>query len=915
MAEQKHLISVLIPTYNAPEYFKIALDSARAQDYEPMEIIVCDNSTDDRTEQMMQAAPYADDPRITYVRNREAKTKEENFAPFEQLIHGDYVQWLMHDDVLLPGKLRKMAAILDTMPGVTLVTSQRNVIDAEGRPFDLWIQTKLDIRGEYQIFKGRTFGSNMLRSIGNWIGEPSAVLFRRAELAHPYYHAESRGYLRISDVAMWLELMEQGDLCMFRDPLSSFRCHEAQEGQQPDVILENRLEWARLIRDYAVRGIFLETKEEVREALENLLWDYDDMRADGWFLQHTFSGGMKQAYRDLIAGLRKELGKGRSADGCITSCLIYRNEAPWIDAWLAAADVYTDAYILINTGATDGTDAKVRAFAGKTMADTKLFDVAWNGDFAAMRNGALQFIRTEWVVFLDADETFEAPEKVRETLAHMHGDVEGVHVPIVNVDEDAGGQEISRFPALRIWRAAENRRYEGRIHEALVEDGKPLKKTAEAPELIVRHTGYSTRRLRGKLERNRAMLEQALHDPTEDERRLWRYLADCCYGLQDYARALDYAVKAIEQEPPTVAGRQPLYVLVLASMKGLGRPVEERLAFARAARKEHPDWLDMTAAVGLLAAETGAAAEAIAALTSFLRALDAKDANASMQSTGAKARRPECCRALARLYLQAGDFAGAGRILEDTLQRSRYDEAALTLWERVCRSEGKAFLASLSAFYGESEEEKSFLSGWVVHEGQATYRAALAPGLEDVSEKEAVKDGTQEMQALFRALYLGGRELYDKNPMTFEQSAALLPDGMQHILARNAGLGQPGAALGSEDADAYLAGVDTMCLARDPAVLERYAALSTVFGNEIVCRTAEKLCARGEWALAFALYQQVPENEIGDAASFWRHVGLREPAAAECFDRAEAAGCTSPDLAAYRAWMKDWAGEGKEAAK
>ncbi|MGR5989353.1 glycosyltransferase family 2 protein [Bacillus paranthracis] len=43
------LVSVLIPTYNRPNYFKIALDSVLAQEYPNIEIIITDDSTNDET--------------------------------------------------------------------------------------------------------------------------------------------------------------------------------------------------------------------------------------------------------------------------------------------------------------------------------------------------------------------------------------------------------------------------------------------------------------------------------------------------------------------------------------------------------------------------------------------------------------------------------------------------------------------------------------------------------------------------------------------------------------------------------------------------------------------------------------------------------------------------------------------------
>lgn len=932
MAQGKHLISVLIPTYNAPEYFRVALESARSQDYAPMEIIVCDNSTDDRTEQMMTSAPYADDPRITYVRNRTAKTKEENFAPFEHLVHGDYIQWLMHDDVLLPGKFRKMAAVLDTHPEVTLVASQRNIIDKDGNAVESWLQTNLGFDEEMKIISGEVFGEQTLRELSNYLGEPSGVLFRRSDLAHPYYHAESRGYKRISDVAMWLELAEKGDVAIFRDPLSSFRVHGEQEGQQPDVIAESRLEWLRLAEDYYARDVFLHTKEAYHDALKVLMVDFRAIRRNCFGqAQRLIQPVWRDRYLTAMQHVADELGMPLPSTDRVTACLIYRNEAARLQAWLANAIVYCDELVLVDTGSTDTSAQIVEAFSQTTPVQLRTIRSTWSDDFAAVRNFALDAAGGEWVTFLDADETFEDPDTVRLVLDRLPKDVAGVYVPIVNVDEDAGDQEISRFPALRIWRNAKNRRYTGRIHETLVEDGQALTAVRYAPNLTVRHTGYSTQRVQAKVARNLAILQHVIAHGEQDPRTLYRYLADCYHGLGDYENMLRYAMQAIEEEPETFAGKQSLYVLVLRAMKGLKRPLAEQLNFARAAHREHPDWLDLAAAEGVLAAACGEREAAEQVLTAFLAALDAAeqgDGSAFLQATGAEGRRAEACRTLAGLRLADGDVDDAASLLAQALDLARYDEQALTIWEAVCRAQGTAFLTTLSRWYDEQKkEDRAFLRGWVIHEGQAVYRAALAPDLpapQELSCEKAIARGASEMPALFAALVVGGQALYQRNALVYEQSMALLPDGMRRILGVL--LERPGAALATdeagriEDRDAYLTGLDALCERVDATVLAPYVDLALkddVFDAETRRAAAGKLFDHELWALAFELFQTLAEDELGDAAAFWRRVGiclyhLHELAAEECFARAEAAGCTARDVAAYRAWMAAWRKEAAE---
>ena len=299
------LVSIMIPTYNRPQFFELALQSAQRQNYENLEIIVCDNSTDDQTEALIEK--YLGDPRLCYHRNKTAKTKEENFAPFEHLAKGEYLQWLMDDDILLDGKIEKMMQAFRKNPAAKLVTSRRAVIDGEGRlqpnPYAAGVP---ESEAEYSVFDGEIVGRETLLGWRNFLGEPSAVLFRRADLKHHYWRAESRGYKTISDVAMWLELLESGDCVFFQKPLSCYRRHEAQEGQQAAVILLSRLEWLKLIGEYFERRVYIKTEEEYRKPLELL---YGEYLAERDRFDRTAAGEVWHEYEAAMRSVRRTLEK------------------------------------------------------------------------------------------------------------------------------------------------------------------------------------------------------------------------------------------------------------------------------------------------------------------------------------------------------------------------------------------------------------------------------------------------------------------------------------------------------------------------------------------------------------------------------------------------------------------------------
>lgn len=304
------LVSIMIPTYNRPKYFKIALESALAQTYPKLEIIVCDNSTDECTARLVEQ--YAD-PRIVYLRNREAKTKEENFLPFEKMAHGEYLQWLMDDDVLEPDEIERMLRCFFENPTVTLATSNRRWIDDLGREIRSALQFDFGSQVEYEIISGKAIGKHMLLNIGNNIGEPSAVLFRRKDLVHHYWRAECRGYLTISDIVMWLELLQRGDCACFQQPLSSYRRHAGQEGQQDDVILLSRLEWIRLLKECRADGYFVENNDEYKMAIGKLVWDAEQNMCS--ILDRGKNHILVDSYRQEIEAIRRVLRENKGEEG------------------------------------------------------------------------------------------------------------------------------------------------------------------------------------------------------------------------------------------------------------------------------------------------------------------------------------------------------------------------------------------------------------------------------------------------------------------------------------------------------------------------------------------------------------------------------------------------------------------------
>ena len=105
-------ISIVIPAYNASNYLAEAIDSALAQTYPNVEIIVVnDGSRDDgATEQVAQS--YGD--KIRYFHKENGGSSSAINLGIANMT-GEWFSWLSHDDLYVPEKLEKQVAYINQL--------------------------------------------------------------------------------------------------------------------------------------------------------------------------------------------------------------------------------------------------------------------------------------------------------------------------------------------------------------------------------------------------------------------------------------------------------------------------------------------------------------------------------------------------------------------------------------------------------------------------------------------------------------------------------------------------------------------------------------------------------------------------------------------------------------------------------
>ena len=148
--------------------------------------------------------------------------------------------------------------------GIALVTSQRRVIDKDGRQLyvpPIWTFKKLFPRDT--ILDGKKFIEILLRDKTNYIGEPTTVLFHKKYLKEPFGVLLGKQVYFAVDLATWLNLLTEGKGVYMTQPLSYLRYHPQQLSQHKDADKIKRLDKETFIAFAKAKGFgYLKEKKK-----------------------------------------------------------------------------------------------------------------------------------------------------------------------------------------------------------------------------------------------------------------------------------------------------------------------------------------------------------------------------------------------------------------------------------------------------------------------------------------------------------------------------------------------------------------------------------------------------------------------------------------------------------------------------
>jgi len=124
-------VSIIIPVYNGSNYLSEAIDSALAQSYNNLEVIVVNDGSKDDGKTELIALSYGE--RLRYFsKNNGGVASALNLGI--KVMEGEYFSWLSHDDVYYPDKVRRQIDILSDHSSLdTIIFSDFDMIDKDSK--------------------------------------------------------------------------------------------------------------------------------------------------------------------------------------------------------------------------------------------------------------------------------------------------------------------------------------------------------------------------------------------------------------------------------------------------------------------------------------------------------------------------------------------------------------------------------------------------------------------------------------------------------------------------------------------------------------------------------------------------------------------------------------------------------------
>ncbi|MGI6325034.1 MAG: glycosyltransferase family 2 protein [Bacilli bacterium] len=389
--KKKIKVSIIIPVYNGEKYIRQAIDSALSQTYKNIEIIVVNDGSTDKTEEIVLS--YGN--KIRYFSKENGGVSTALNLGIEKM-QGEYFSWLSHDDLYEKTKIERQVKQLHNYDNKTILLSDYSIINAKGHKVsDVYLDHEEITRHHTKaLFNGMINGITLL-------------IPKEAFVECGKFDPNLRC---TQDYDMWYKMLSKGyRFVHINEILAMSRQHVNQTtNTSPVMINEGNDLWIKMIK-----AVPLKMKIDMSGNEYNFYREmYNFLKQTQYKVAERFAFNEMEIRREKIY---------KNLEQVKVSVIIpfYNNEITELNR--AISSVINQSHknveiILINDGSTRKYTDFIKEIKKNSLI--KYIEIPKNNGPAYARNIGLENISGSYIAFLDADDQF-LQDKIHKQLVEM----------------------------------------------------------------------------------------------------------------------------------------------------------------------------------------------------------------------------------------------------------------------------------------------------------------------------------------------------------------------------------------------------------------------------------------------------------------------------------------------------------------
>jgi glycosyltransferase involved in cell wall biosynthesis len=248
------LLTICMPAYKADRYLEATLDSVRTQTFADWELILVEDGSNDRTEELVQNFARSVSQAVRFVRHEKNQGLPATRNTGIALARSEWIVLLDSDDLWTPDHLADLVACAERNPAADLVHSGSVLFDSDsGR--------ELEIRApSAEIISGYPLSL----FLGGYIIQPSSVMLKKSLWTKVGGFDPAFRY--VEDREMWMRCARAGSVfaftgrntCRYRKHATALTTHSGPMAIAAAEVYDKAAHWeaipAALRRECAAAG-------------------------------------------------------------------------------------------------------------------------------------------------------------------------------------------------------------------------------------------------------------------------------------------------------------------------------------------------------------------------------------------------------------------------------------------------------------------------------------------------------------------------------------------------------------------------------------------------------------------------------------------------------------------------------------